>query len=132
MASILKQLSDLIAASVRDIDAACDARGVSFPSLDEPFSEESERARQEGEVLSSIGIIVAAATQLIAVARAPSNYLLSMVLQVLLSLVGMDGTHLESTDWQHTIPACLGAANDGYVAEILREAGPQASPRFPF
>ncbi|ETW84678.1 hypothetical protein HETIRDRAFT_124158 [Heterobasidion irregulare TC 32-1] len=108
MASILKQLSDLIATSVRDIDAACDARGVSFPSLDEPFSEESERARQEEEVLSSIGIIVAAATQLIAVARAPSNYLLSMVLQ-------------------HTIPACLGAANDGHVAEILREAGPQGA-----
>ena len=90
MASILKQLSDLIAASVRDIDAACDARGVSFPSLDEPFSEESERARQEEEVLSSIGIIVAAAMQLIAVARAPSNYLLSMVLQVLLSFLRMD------------------------------------------
>ena len=90
MASILKQLSDLIAASVRDIDAACDARGIPFPSLDEPFSEESERARQEEEVLSSIGIIVAAATQLIAVARAPSNYLLSMVLQVLLSFLRMD------------------------------------------
>ncbi|ETW80891.1 hypothetical protein HETIRDRAFT_154964 [Heterobasidion irregulare TC 32-1] len=108
MASILKQLSDLIAASVHDIDAACDARGIPFPSLDEPFSEESERARQEQEVLSSIGIIVAAATQLIAVARVPSNYLLSMVLQ-------------------HTIPACLGAANDGHVAEILREAGPQGA-----
>ena len=31
--------------------------------------------------------------------------------------------------WQHTIPACLGAANDGHIAEILREAGPQASPQ---
>ena len=94
MASILKQLSDLIAASVRDIDPACEARGIPFPSLDEPFSEESERARQEQEVLSSIGIIVAAATQLIAVARVPSNYLLSMVLQVLLTFLTIDETRL--------------------------------------
>ena len=82
MPSILKQLSDLIAASAHNIDAACEARGVPFPSLDEPFSDESEDARNGPELLNSIGIIVAAATQLIAVADVPSTHLLSVVLQV--------------------------------------------------
>ena len=82
MPSILKQLSDLIAASVHDIDAACEARGLPFPSLDEPFSDESEEARKGPEILNSIGIIVAAAMQLIAVANVPSTHLFSVLLQV--------------------------------------------------
>ena len=82
MPSVLKQLSDLIAASVRNIDAACEACGQPFPSLDEPFSDESEEARKGPELLHNIGIIVAAATQLIAVANVPSTHLFSVILQV--------------------------------------------------
>lgn len=106
MPSTLKLLSNLIAASVDDIQAACDARGVPFPSLDEVFSQETEEIRNQPEVLKATGILVAAATQLIATARATPTF-------------------IASASMQYMITACLGVVNDGHVAEILREAGPQ-------
>lgn len=82
MPSTLKLLSNLIAASVDDIQAACDARGVPFPSLDEVFSQETEEIRNQPEVLKATGILVAAATQLIATARATPTFIASASMQV--------------------------------------------------
>ncbi|KAA1470311.1 S-adenosyl-L-methionine-dependent methyltransferase [Dentipellis sp. KUC8613] len=106
--STLKQLANLISHSVDQIDAACAARGTPFPSLDAPFAPETEAARNHPDVLQAVGVLVAAATQLVATAKAPQANLMTMATQC-------------------TLTACLGVANDSNVAEILREAGPEGA-----
>ncbi|TFY82517.1 hypothetical protein EWM64_g1487 [Hericium alpestre] len=104
--SPLKQLANLIVASVERIDAACNTQGVSFPSLDEPISPSSEEIRHQPDVSQAINVIVAAATQLIATARVPTISVVTLGLQ-----------------WAAI--SSLGVANDTNIPEILREAGPQ-------
>ncbi|KAA1466023.1 O-methyltransferase [Dentipellis sp. KUC8613] len=106
MPSILKQLSNLIAASVDQIDAACEAQGLQFPSLDEPFSPESEGARHIPDVLKAIDIIVVAANQLIATAQPPIS---------------------SAIDFSNRLftAAVLHAVNEANIAEIVREGGPK-------
>lgn len=77
MTSTLKSLSNLISGAVDDIEHICTVRSFEFPSLDEPFTLESERARFDPDILTSVSIIVAAASQLIACVREPSVTLIN-------------------------------------------------------
>ncbi|KAK0205287.1 S-adenosyl-L-methionine-dependent methyltransferase [Desarmillaria ectypa] len=106
MPSSLKLLSNLIAESVDKIEQKCSAQCLPFPELDEILSFQSEAIRNDADVVEAIHVIAAAATQLIATARAPI-------------------TTLSVVAHQWDVPACLGVANDANVAEILRDVGPE-------
>lgn len=65
----LKALAKIISSSIDKIQAACDAKNVSFPSLDEPFTPEAETIRVE--VFADAIPVIAAAHQLIATLQLP-------------------------------------------------------------
>ena len=67
----LKALSKIIQGSIDAIEAAVTAKGLQFPSSSTPFSFESEAARNLPEVMQVTAVLVAAATQLVSVARSP-------------------------------------------------------------
>ncbi|OCH84738.1 O-methyltransferase [Obba rivulosa] len=102
--STIKALADIISNGVASIQAACDSRNVSFPSLDEPFTPQSNAVRQE--IYSDIIPIIAAAHQLIATLQAPPAYAIEKATSYL-------------------IAPSVSAVLAGNVVEILRDAGPQ-------
>lgn len=65
----LVALANLITASVDAIVKACGDKP--FPSLDDPFTPESEAARMSPEVQKRSTVLLAAATQLVAAVRSP-------------------------------------------------------------
>ena len=71
MTSILSQLSSLISNSAQKIQDVCDAQGLEFPSLDSPFTPESERIRNNRIVAQASSELLAAAYHLIALVRPP-------------------------------------------------------------
>lgn len=72
--SALKTLLDIIENGVKAVQAKCDARGASFPSLDQPFTPESDAIREE--VMTDAAPAIAAAHQLIATLENPGVYAL--------------------------------------------------------
>lgn len=68
--------------SIKHIDESCSSRNVSFPSLDQIFTPESEAARMDPHVLQASANIVAAAAQLTAIVRPPPLTLLTQSVQV--------------------------------------------------
>ncbi|KAI0318073.1 S-adenosyl-L-methionine-dependent methyltransferase [Amylostereum chailletii] len=104
----LKALSKLIQDSVEAIEASISAKGLTFPSSTTPFSLESEAGRNLPEVAQAGSVLVAAATQLITVARSP-------MLTVTIAAQ------------QHALSAALGIATQANAAEAIREAGPQGA-----
>ncbi|KAK0471655.1 hypothetical protein IW261DRAFT_1666959, partial [Armillaria novae-zelandiae] len=86
----------------------CEARGVPFPELNDVLSFQSEAIRSDADVAEAIQVIAAASAQLLATARAPI---------ATLSVVA----------YQWDVPACLGAANNVNVAEILCDPGPKGT-----
>ncbi|KAI0341312.1 O-methyltransferase [Trametopsis cervina] len=102
----LRALADLVKNSADAIEKACIDKELPFPSLDEPFTPQSEGARMLPEVQQAAGILVSAAAQLIAVVRPPP---LSGVISSL----------------QFHISSCLRVAIENHVIEILRDSGPQ-------
>lgn len=75
MSHDLKSLSEIIAAAVKNIERQCDEIGLDFPSLQQPFSESSERARLDPEVQQNVSSLISAATQIIALAKPPQTYI---------------------------------------------------------
>lgn len=75
-------LLDLIKASVEDIEQVYTTSGQPFPSLDEPFTLESEAIRMSPHVQKASSAIVAAAAQLIACVRPPPFSAMISALQV--------------------------------------------------
>ena len=65
----LKVLADIVSRGIDKIQAACDAKNASFPSLDEPFTSEAESIR--AEVFVDAVPVIAAAHQLIATLQLP-------------------------------------------------------------
>ena len=65
----LRALSNLIDVSVKSIEKCMQDSGASFPSLNEPFSLESEMARLNPVVMEAASHIVAASAQLTALVR---------------------------------------------------------------
>ncbi|KAF8953241.1 O-methyltransferase [Flammula alnicola] len=99
-------LVKLIADSVAKVDSFCASHNVKLPSLDEPFTLESEGPRMLPEVSEAVSHIVSAAAQLIAIVQPAPVTLMTTAIQV----------HVSSA---------LRVAVDANVVEILREAGPQ-------
>ncbi|KAI0341313.1 O-methyltransferase [Trametopsis cervina] len=102
----LRALADLVKDSVDAIEQTCIAKGLPFPSLDEPFTLQSEGARMLPEVQQAAGILVSAAGQLIAAVRPPP----------LSAVIG---------SMQYYVSSCLRVAVENHVVEILKGAGPQ-------
>ncbi|OCH93672.1 O-methyltransferase [Obba rivulosa] len=97
-------LAQIVANGVAAIQAECDSRGVSFPSLDDPYTPESDDIHRD--VYSHIIPVIAAAHQLIATLQYPSMYVMTSA-------------------WSMHSATTLRAVVAGNVPEILREAGPQ-------
>ena len=72
----LRDLTELILRSVDTIESSCERRGVDLPSLDEPFTPESEAFRADPDVLAAIQVLTSAAYQLLQVGRSPHISLL--------------------------------------------------------
>lgn len=62
-------LAKLISESVTKVDQLCTAQGIDFPSLDAPFTTESESIKLHPEVSEAANYIISAAAQLIAILR---------------------------------------------------------------
>lgn len=75
-------LLDLIKTSIGDIEQVYNTSGQPFPSLDEPFTPQSEALRMSPPVQKASSTIVAAAAQLIACVRPPPASVLYNALQV--------------------------------------------------
>ncbi|KAI5116033.1 hypothetical protein M0805_002088 [Coniferiporia weirii] len=109
MSEDLKSLLDIISSSVHTILDTCKKTGKEFPSLNHPAqpSEFSpDGVRNDPAVVESIGLIVAAATQLIATVQPPAVTVTNLALRF-------------------TVTAALGVAEAANVAEIIRPAGPK-------
>jgi hypothetical protein len=72
--SPLRQLADIISASVDNIDAQLLQAKVGYPSLDDPFNpmSPSEAATANPEVVQSSFLVVAACAQLSAIVKMPA------------------------------------------------------------
>ncbi|KII89673.1 hypothetical protein PLICRDRAFT_560195 [Plicaturopsis crispa FD-325 SS-3] len=99
-------LAKLISDSVSKIDSACQKRGVQLPTLDDPFTPESESPRNDPDISEAASDIIAAAAHLIAIVRPAPITLITTGLQM----------HISSA---------LRVAVETNTVEILREAGPQ-------
>lgn len=75
MAQVLLQLAKLITEAAEKIDAECKTRNAVFPSLDEPFTPESETIRDEPAVASASAVLAAAAEQIMLTAWSPPRSL---------------------------------------------------------
>ncbi|EJC99901.1 S-adenosyl-L-methionine-dependent methyltransferase [Fomitiporia mediterranea MF3/22] len=108
MADDLKALGSIISSAITDICGVCDKSGKAFPALNDPIHPSEftpQGIRNDPSVVQSINLIVAAASQLLATVRPPAA---TMTLSA----------------FKYTLPAALGVAEAGNVAETLREAGP--------
>ncbi|KII89667.1 hypothetical protein PLICRDRAFT_559932 [Plicaturopsis crispa FD-325 SS-3] len=102
----LRSLIQLMSDSVANIEVNCAQRGVQLPSLDEPFSADSEAPRSDPSIAEAASIAIAAAAQLIAILRPAPVTLLT-------------------TSFQMHVSSALRVALETNTIEILREAGPQ-------
>ncbi|KLO06792.1 hypothetical protein SCHPADRAFT_677279 [Schizopora paradoxa] len=103
--STLKALVEIIAQNVDALDAAMEERGVSAPSLDEPFAPGSDVTNGQPQLIQMADLICRAATHLIHVVEPPK-----------LSVLKKCSSHL--------ISASIRCAIDLHISEILKEAGP--------
>ncbi|KAF8509859.1 O-methyltransferase-domain-containing protein [Hysterangium stoloniferum] len=106
MTSPMNQLTDLLVASVKRIEGVCAARGVDFPSLEDPFTPESEQIRADPVISEASSTLLAAALHLVALVRPPSI------------TIATAGT-------SYYLSAALRVAIEANVPEILRTAGPE-------
>lgn len=119
----LRALSSLIDASVKNIEKCMLDSGATFPSLNEPFTLESEMARLNPAVMEAASHIVAAAAQLTAIVRPTGLSLAVTAFQVSFHIPRH--AVLLHTLYQFHLPSALRVAIETNVVEILREAGPQ-------
>ncbi|KAF4566231.1 hypothetical protein EYR40_001952 [Pleurotus pulmonarius] len=103
--SPLRQLADIISASVTQIDAVFDKAGVEYPSLDDPFhpTSPSEQLSMAPEVIQASVLVGAACAQLGATVKIPALTLYDIV----------GGFHVASA---------LRVALEANTVEILRES----------
>lgn len=78
----LRALVDILKSTVDKLDETMASRGQIYPSLDEPYSVQSEAPRNSPDVLALCDILVSAAGQLIAAARPTPTSSLLTALQV--------------------------------------------------
>ncbi|KZV60678.1 S-adenosyl-L-methionine-dependent methyltransferase [Peniophora sp. CONT] len=104
----LYQFSQLISDSVKKIDATLTDKGLDFPTLDTPFTPESEAARAFPEIRDAAAIIAAASAQLTATVYPPPMTVMN-------------------TAMLFNVSAALNIAAEAHVAETLRDAGPKGA-----
>lgn len=75
-------LVNLISESANKVERNCAQRGVDLPTLDDPFTPESELPRLDPDVLEATSLIVTAAAQLIALVRPAPATIVKTVMQV--------------------------------------------------
>jgi hypothetical protein len=68
----LRDLSNIISSAVERIEETLKAKKLDFPSLDTPFSRESETPREVPEVFEATCVITAAASRLATMVRSPA------------------------------------------------------------
>jgi hypothetical protein len=78
----MNALVKLITDSVAKVDKFCGANNIKLPSLDEPFTLESEAPRMQPEVSEAVSNIISAAAQLIAVVRPAPITVMTTAIQV--------------------------------------------------
>lgn len=133
--SPLRRLVNILSDAVAQIDEKYASANLEFPALDGP-SNEKDPARlllSDPDVVPLSSLIVAAANRLIVSARHPMQGVVDMAQSVsntsVLSIHTLGVGRLMTLVEQHTIVACLRLVCEANVAEILREAGPEVSPR---
>ncbi|KAI0049516.1 S-adenosyl-L-methionine-dependent methyltransferase [Auriscalpium vulgare] len=103
----LKALSEIIQTSIQRIEEATSSHSLSLSSLDTPVSAETlEAAYALPDVVAAGVFITAAAGQLTSIVRPPAMTVLNYAMQFHVS-------------------TAIGTAVETYVAEILRDAGPE-------
>ncbi|KAF7349749.1 hypothetical protein MSAN_01701900 [Mycena sanguinolenta] len=105
--STLRRLANIINGAINEIEAVYAAADISLPSLDAPFNpaDPAEAPLQNPSVEAATLNIMAAAAQLSATVASPAV------------------SALNASQAYH-ISACLRAASEVNVVEVLREAGP--------
>ena len=78
----LRSLVALISQSLDTIESTTIAHSATFPSLREPFTQESEAVRSLPEVAGACNVLISAAAQLIASVRSPGMSAIMTGLQV--------------------------------------------------
>ncbi|KAF8135213.1 O-methyltransferase [Mycena galopus ATCC 62051] len=108
--STLRILANVINQAVDTMERVYTNAGLPLPCLDQPFHRDNraENLRQNIEVAGAVKNIIAAAAQLTATVTDP----VTMVLNTALAF---------------QVSACLGAASELNIVDILREAGPQGT-----
>lgn len=81
----LHALVNILQSTVDKLDETMASRGQTYPSLDDPYSVESEAPRNSPDVLALCDVLVSAAGQLIAAARPTPTSSLLTALQVWIS-----------------------------------------------
>lgn len=102
----LRALLAVISKSIDTIEESCRARGLNFPSLDEPFTVESDAARTDPTVQEASTLIAAAAYQLVATVQQPHKTIFASTIM-------------------YYLPVSLRVATETNTVEILRDAGPE-------
>ena len=69
--STLKELNNLIASSIIELEKACAESELPFPDLDEPFTPQSEAFRKNPAASQAANVIAAAANQLLSTVLPP-------------------------------------------------------------
>jgi hypothetical protein len=102
--SPLAALAGIISQGVQTLESAYSKKGVSFPSLDEPFKPGP--LDDDPDVGNTTRLVVAAAYQIIATVTPPME-------TIMLSAPAM------------YLSASLGVVDEANIADVLKEAGPQ-------
>ena len=102
--SPLAALAGIISQEVQTLESAYSKKGLSFPSLDEPFKPGP--LDDDSDVGNTTRLIVAAAYQIIATVRPPLETIMLQAPAMYLS-------------------ASLGVVDEADIADVLKEAGPQ-------
>lgn len=123
MAQVLLDLVALLADAAHRIDAACKEKHATFPSLDDPLDDASEAIRNDPVVTPLVDIVAAAAQQILATARSPTQTVLDLVYGV-----SYPGSYFRSFPYsllQFQTSSCLRTVAAINAAEALRQAGPK-------
>jgi hypothetical protein len=75
----LLELAKIISDSAQSLDRACTDNGLTFPSLDDPFTPQSEAFRANPEANEAANVIAAAAFQLVATVLSPPFSMISLI-----------------------------------------------------
>lgn len=124
--SSLQALAEIIANGVASIESTCAANDQSYPSLDTSYTVES--ANIQSQYIPQAAPVIAAAYQVIATLTHPSTYLFNWAAAVSFLTLYPQSLWLTLSPKSH-LSASLAVVNEGYVPDLLREAGPKASRR---